>query len=65
MHDDACAGCASPAPKVRTAGTLADLGWRMVTTRRPDHSISVDWHCPDCWRRRTGLIPLRTPRPPP
>jgi hypothetical protein len=65
MRDDTCAGCASPAPTVRTAGSLADMGWRMVVTRGPDSSMSVDWHCPECWQRRTGWASLKTPRPPP
>jgi hypothetical protein len=58
-----CSKCQAPAPDVRSAGTLAGLGWRMVLTQGPpNRAMPVAWLCPECAERETGSAPLSSGR---
>ena len=59
MPGETCSVCGAPAPEVRTAGTLAVHGWRMVITPpTPERSAQVHWFCRECFERRSGSSPL-------
>jgi hypothetical protein len=63
MSRDSCSRCDAKAPGVRTAGTLADLGWRMVVNpKATDPLESLVWLCPACAERQTGSAPLSRPK---
>jgi hypothetical protein len=59
LPHDACSKCDAPAPKVKTAGTMADLGWRMqMIPATGDRPMRVEWLCPQCGEKAAGSAPL-------
>jgi len=58
-----CSGCGATAPPVRTAGTLAGHGWRIIPgAGGPKQPATLVWLCPECATRDTGSAPLSNRR---
>jgi len=56
-----CAICGALAPKVRSAATLAAVGWRIDSSEDEHGQPRFRWLCAQCFQKRTGVAPLRRP----
>jgi hypothetical protein len=58
-----CSYCGVPAPTAKSAGTLANKGWRIEQFRDERGEPSARWICAACYERKTGSAPLQKREP--